>query len=246
VRLAALVPAKVKRIRRALQRARATLTAPPLRREGGSFNIIDVAAFAAAMDSASYYQEHMLTAPSFDSDFDLRAFAAQLASKTGLVIEAGVATGRTINHLADLFPDRSVYGFDSFEGLPENWRTDHPAGKFRGGLPETKSNVKLIKGAFAETLPVFIEQQDSAVAFLHVDCVLYSSTSTVLRTLGERITKGTVIVFDEYWNYPGWRQHEFRAFQEFVAERGVSYSYKAFVAQGQQVCVQIDSEARSL
>ena len=243
MRLASLVPAKIKRIRRALRRARATLTSPPIRRETDSFNILDVAAFAAAMDSASYYQEHMLTARSFESDFDLMAFAAQLASKNGLVIEVGVASGRTINHLAGLLPDRSVYGFDSFEGLPEDWRTGLHAGKFRGDLPETKPNVKLIKGTFAETLPAFAQRQDEPVALLHVDCVLYTSTATVLRALGKRMTSGTVIVFDEYWNYPGWRHHEFRAFQEFVAERGISYSYKAFVPKHQQVCVVINSPA---
>src|SRR3712207_9470534 len=61
------------------------------------------------------------------------------------------------------------------------------------------------------------------VAFLHADCDLYSSTKCILGNLGNRLVSGSIIVFDEYFNYPGWEQHEFRAFSEFVAERRLSY-----------------------
>jgi hypothetical protein len=44
-------------------------------------------------------------------------------------------------------------------------------------------------------------------------------------------------VFDEYLNYPGWRDHEFRAFQEFVAETGRQYEYLSVVPSHQQVAV---------
>jgi hypothetical protein len=50
---------------------------------------------------------------------------------------------------------------------------------------------------------------------------------------------GTVILFDEYFNYPNWERHEFKAFQEFVSERHVKYTYLAFARQ--QVAVRIDS-----
>jgi hypothetical protein len=72
---------------------------------------------------------------------------------------------------------------------------------------------------------------------LHIDCDLYSSTRTVLKLCGPRIRKGAVLVFDEYCNYPGWRDHEFRAFQEFVAETGRQYEYLSVVPSHQQVAV---------
>jgi hypothetical protein len=75
---------------------------------------------------------------------------------------------------------------------------------------------------------------------MHVDCDLYSSTKSVLNALGAQLVPGSVIVFDEYWNYPGWRQHEHRAFQELVASRGLRYRYEAFVPTGCQVCVVIE------
>ena len=44
----------------------------------------------------------------------------------------------------------------------------------------------------------------------------------------DRFQKGTVIVFDEYFGYRGWREGEFKAWQEFVAARGLRYEYLAF------------------
>ena len=29
---------------------------------------------------------------------------------------------------------------------------------------------------------------------------------------------GTIIVFDEWWGYPGWEEHEARAWEEYAAE----------------------------
>lgn len=40
----------------------------------------------------------------------------------GVIVEGGVWKGDTIRWMANRYPDRNLYGFDSFEGLPENWR----------------------------------------------------------------------------------------------------------------------------
>jgi hypothetical protein len=53
------------------------------------------------------------------------------------------------------------------------------------------------------------------------------------------IVAGTVLVFDEYYNYPNWREHEFKAFQEFIAETGKSYRYIGFSTLQGQVAAQI-------
>ena len=67
-----------------------------------------------------------------------------------------------------------------------------------------------------------------AAAFVHIDCDIYSSTRDIFRALAPRIVVGTVLVFDEYFNYPDWQQHEFKAFQEFVAAHRVSHEYLAY------------------
>ena len=73
---------------------------------------------------------------------------------------------------------------------------------------------------------------------MHIDCDLYGSVRTVLSLLKPRIHPGTIIVFDEYFNFVGWREHEFRAFGEFVEESNVGFKYLAWSFQ--QAIVVID------
>jgi Macrocin-O-methyltransferase (TylF) len=106
-------------------------------------------------------------------------------------------------------------------------------------MPEVAQNVELVVGWFENVLPGFLTAHPSPLSLLHVDCDLYSSTKTVFHHLGSRIYPGTVIVFDEYFNYVGWRNHEFKAFAEFVVASGVSYQYIGAVPSSQQVAVVI-------
>ena len=39
----------------------------------------------------------------------------------GLFLEFGVYKGTSINFISSLIPDKKIYGFDSFGGLPEEW-----------------------------------------------------------------------------------------------------------------------------
>ena len=181
----------------------------------------------AAERSARLVIERMPTVESFDSDFSLLEHSLQAAAEMdGLYCEFGVASGRTINFIAERAPDRTIHGFDSFEGLPQDWRSGFRKGTFRmDGLPAVRSNVELHQGWFNETLPAFVEQHSGPVSFVHLDADLYSSTKTVLDLLGPRFVEGTVLQFDEYFNYPGWEQGEFRAFEEFVSRPGIGFEY---------------------
>lgn len=178
----------------------------------------------------------MLTARAFPSDLDLLRHAASIAPKDGLILEFGVATSRTLSCLAET---RSgiAFGFDSFEGLPEDWRTGFPRGAFSDKAPKVPDNVELVKGLFAQSLPAFLEAHPGPVALAHIDCDLDSSTCDIFNALGDRLHAISVIVFDEYFNYPGWKIHEFKAFQEFVANWGMSYRYEDSVPTHQQVCI---------
>mgnify|MGYP000079224382 CR=1 FL=1 len=74
-------------------------------------------------------------------------------------LEFGVWQGGSINFFSSKFPNSQFYGFDSFEGLPENWRPGFEKGTFslNGMLPKVNANVKLIPGWFNESLPYFLE-----------------------------------------------------------------------------------------
>ena len=223
-------------ILRQLDRVGRRVTSGLLRRSGDGFDLLEVAQLRAAFDSASYYERHMLTARACTNDLELLSSAIELADKDGLFLEFGVASGRTISHIASRHSG-PVHGFDSFLGLPENWRTGYEKGTFAGVMPEVPPNVHFEVGLFSNTLPDFVTKHSGSVSFVHIDCDLYSSTKMILDTLAGRFYPGTVLVFDEYFNYPGWRAHEFKAFQEFVSESHIKYDYIYFVPRHQQVCV---------
>jgi len=198
----------------------------------------------ALADTADYVRQHLIGVDSFDFYLDVLTFALkQAGNKNGLYLEFGVFSGLTINHIAQQV-DKTVYGFDSFEGLPERWRDGLGIGHFKvNTLPQVRPNVTLVKGWFDRTLPEFLQSHPGEVSFLHVDCDLYSSARTIFSGLGPRIGLGTVIVFDEYFNYSGWREGEFKAFQEFVAREHLKFEYLTYNRMGEQVCVRITGKS---
>jgi hypothetical protein len=196
----------------------------------------------ASEATADYIINNMRAVPNFANDYDFHDWIARTQTTgSGLVLEFGVATGRTLNHFARIFDRQVVHGFDSFEGLPENWTSRMPKGFFkRNNLPKVRDNCKLHVGWFDETLPPFKKEiKDQPIQLLHVDCDLYSSTVTILTALRKNIVPGTVIVFDEYFNYPGWQLDEFRAWQEFVAKNAIKYEYIGYVSRHQKVAVRL-------
>lgn len=202
----------------------------------------DLAAAAerdAVTASARFARNLMPTVPTFRDPIDTLEHALKIAPADGMALEFGVCTGGTLKLIAQRRDGREVYGFDSFQGLPEDWRTSIPAGAFAvDELPEV-DGAELVVGWFADTLPGFLATHPGPVAFVHLDADLYSSTKTVLDHLGPRLRSGTVIVFDEYFNYPGWEQHEHRAWEEFVARSEITFRYEGYTADNEQVVVRV-------
>lgn len=160
----------------------------------------------------------------------------------GLVLECGVYFGRSLRVIASRV-EGEVHGFDSFQGLPEAWSAAEPVGAYGTGgrLPAMPANVHLHAGWFDRTLPAFLASHDGPVRLLHVDCDLYSSTRTVLEAVGPRLVAGSIVVFDDMLGYPGYDQHELRAWTEWTAEHGVRWSLLAATLLGREVAVRIES-----
>lgn len=209
--------------------------------QNGPYSIDAVEYLAAAIDCSLYAHQHgMQGKPRFGRRPDLLRFSVNQMTLAGLVLEFGVFSGNTINVIADMRPNDRVYGFDSFEGLPGDWTPEIRKGTFRRtDLPKVRGNVELVVGWFHLTLAPFLEKHPGPVSFLHMDCDLYDSAKIVFDLLGDRIAPGTIIVFDEYFNYPDWRLHEYKAFQEFVTRKGVKYEYIGLVPFQEQVAVRI-------
>lgn len=143
----------------------------------------------------------------------------------GRWMEFGVREGDTMKWLLEERPEQEIHGFDSWEGLPEEWKTggkDYAAGSMAVPMPAFPENVKLHKGWFDKTLEPWMAENEGNVAYLHIDSDLYSSAIYVLNTLNERIVPGTLIVFDELANFRlssklnNWPIHEWRAMFEWL------------------------------
>lgn len=193
-------------------------------------------------ETMDFIVSEMTEAVSFDTPRDLMTFAIKQVRIDGAVLEFGVNQGGTINFIAKAMPARRIHGFDSFEGLPESWSGNQmAAGSFDNGgrMPKVPANVALHKGWFSDSLPGWVAANGAEkVALLHVDCDIYSSTCTIFEHLERQIVPGTVIVFDEYFNYPAWQAHEHKAFREFLARTGRRCRYLGYSFQ--QVVVVMD------
>jgi len=198
-----------------------------------------------------FVKKYLMEATPLTSDAEVLKFGSDKVRLEGIFIELGVCTGKTINFIAALNPHKKIFGFDSFEGLPEDWiRADKiiPAKTFGfknpAILPPVLHNVELFKGWFSDTLSTFTKNIDSSqpIAFLHIDSDIYSSAATAFEILSDRIQQGTILVFDELYNYPGYENHEFKAFQEFLDKHNFRAHYLAYNIYHEQVVVQIESK----
>lgn len=153
---------------------------------------------------------------------DVLDHVLQLVPADGYALEFGVASGRSLELIAHRL---KVVGFDSFEGLPEDWRAGFPRGMFACKPPQI-TNANIVIGLFEETLPRWFDDIRGPLdelRLVHVDCDLYSSTATVLEHVGPRLLPGTYVVFDEFHGYPGCEDHEQLAWAEFIARTGFDY-----------------------
>lgn len=110
-------------------------------------------------------------------------------------------------------------------GIPGLWLE---FGVSIGRPTEVPDNVELIDGWFEDTVPAFVETHPEQIAFAHIDCDLYSSTATVFSAIRDQLTVGTVLVFDELFNYDRYYEHEMRALIE-LGDTGVSWRYLGYV-----------------
>lgn len=158
---------------------------------------------------------------SIDTDYATLRRVIHEHNPTGWAVEFGVYSGYSLGIIASHMP---VIGFDSFEGLPEDWRDGFPKGTFADTegislglnlLPP--ANAMIVPGWFEDTTPTFPFPYGN-VGLVHIDCDLYSSTVTALDAVTEGLVYGSVIVFDEYHSYPGAEGHEAKAFEEWLAK----------------------------
>lgn len=145
--------------------------------------------------------------------------------------EFGVSKGISTKCILNFLPkDTKLFLFDSFKGLPESWlgpdNRMRQIGAYKCPPPDfDDERIIWYIGMFEDVIPSFVGFQDKPLAFIHIDCDIYSSTKTIFDNINELIVPGTVILFDEYYNYSDWKKHEYKAFTEWVDKNDREFSY---------------------
>lgn len=175
----------------------------------------------------------------YQTESELRHFQEGLTKVKeveGDLIEVGVFEGGTAKLMADAYPDRNIYLFDTFEGLPDNIRVDkgdsknYVVGHCKGTLDTAKDyllmsvrqngvkvwidrpNVFFYKGIFPETAdPV----KDKKFCLAHIDVDLYQGTKDSLEFIYPRMNQGGLIIVHDYPAHPGVK----RAVDEFMNDK---------------------------
>ncbi len=134
-------------------------------------------------------------------------------------LEFGVFEGASIGQWCALNhnPGSRFFGFDSFEGLPEDWHSGKRKGAFSTGgkLPQIEDpRVSFVAGWFQQSLRGFLASyRPQSQLVIHVDCDLYSSTLYCLTALDPMISPGTLIVLDDFFD----ALHVYRALTDYCS-----------------------------
>jgi hypothetical protein len=150
----------------------------------------------------------------------LAAALRRLAGRPGIGLEFGVYRGASLRLAAQSSPERTFYGFDSFAGLPEDGRPDWKMDFAVRAPPTLPGNCRLVAGWFRDTIPEFLRAHSEPIAFVNIDCDIYSSSRDVLFGLGDRLRPGAVLYFDELLNYDSFLWNEMLALFEFLEATG--------------------------
>jgi len=157
-------------------------------------------------------------------------------------LEFGVYRGESIRYWTQInaHPESRFAGFDTFEGLPENWRKfsgdmDQNTFDCGGAAPDLQDDrVRFVKGLFQDTLDEFLGSfVPRSQLVLHNDSDLYSSTLYVLTRCHDLLQPGSIVIFDEFSSV----LNEFSALRDYCSAYrraydvlGVASSYLTRVA----------------
>jgi hypothetical protein len=160
-----------------------------------------------------------------------------LSKKARPFYEFGVWRGEAFQHLIKTF--KRGYGFDTFEGIPEDWH-DKKAGTYSsdGNIPQIKGG-EFIVGKFEDTLPAFFSEPKPMASIINFDADLYSSTICALNFSKPIIDKHTILIFDEFIINKNWEQDEYKALNEFCLNNNYTYEVLAISFFTKQAAIRL-------
>jgi len=155
-------------------------------------------------------------------------------------LEFGVSKGESFKWWIERIKNENsrFFGFDTFNGLPEDWGPFKKGDMSNGNIPPeiNDSRHKFFQGIFQKTLYEFLKTYKSEKRkVILMDADLYSSTLFVLSTLSSYLTKGDIIIFDEF-NVP---LHEYKAFKDWTESFYINYTLIGEVNNFYQVAIKL-------
>tara|TARA_A100000164_G_scaffold365696_1_gene385589 strand:- start:240 stop:965 length:726 start_codon:yes stop_codon:yes gene_type:complete len=196
----------------------------------------------AMLECFNYFEKYFNNSLHLDN-INIRKYAIEKSllndkEKRKFYLEFGVWKGSSANFFVQYLD--KLYAFDSFEGLKEDWvGTEATKNHFNLNkkIPKLNKKIEPIVGFIQDTLIEFLKKNNPEINFVHFDMDTYESTKYALEKIKPYLSKGAIIIFDELYNFPGWRQGEFKALQETFDE--TEYTYKAFAKNSGKVVIQL-------
>lgn len=167
----------------------------------------------------------------------------------GAIVECGVLKGSSFSRFAmfrEIFSNpfsKKIIGFDTFGKFPETFFEDDQRPRKQqitsGGIDSisteqlydvlkhkgTDRNVELVQGDITETVPKYIkENPELKISLLNLDTDIYEPAVTILENLYPRITKGGILILDDYETFPG----EAKAVDDYFKDRKIEIKKFSF------------------
>ena len=144
-------------------------------------------------------------------------------SPNSLFMELGVFTGHTLSLINQNTENITVYGFDTFSGLPEDWAESsgnilYNKNAFATSIPVDTDKNTFIVGKVEDTLLDFLKEKNQKIKFIHLDLDLYSASKYALNTIFDYLEDEAIIVIDDVYGLPSWEEHSIKSLSECFDE----------------------------
>ena len=178
-------------------------------------------------------------------------FFKQTSTVRGEIVEFGIFKGNSFfrwikfRDLLEQTNSRKIIGFDIFGDFPEA-NFDEDKAKRNAFVAETNGgksisfeeinelldkqglnkNVDIIKGDILITLDDYLEKNPHLkISLLHIDVDLYEPSKHILEKLFDKVTKGGIIIFDDYGAFAGTNKAVDDFFQNKAEIKKLPYSH---------------------
>ena len=128
--------------------------------------------------------------------------------------EFGCFTGSSLNHVLRLtskeafLKKKIIYGFDSFKGFPKEIHSEFKSEFFTADYKKvlklekkSEGRCKIKKGFFSDVLiSEDLKKEIKNISLAFIDCDLAISSKPVFEFIKDKMTNGSFIVIDDYYN----------------------------------------------